>query len=187
MGLSGSGKSTLIRCLNRLFKPTKGKIILDGADLAAMDEEELRMTRRHKICMVFQQFALLPHRSVLDNVAYGLEVQGVPKAKRHQKAMEVLELVELKGWEKNYIDELSGGMQQRVGLARALAIDPEIMLMDEPFSALDPLIRRQLQDEFLDLLAKVHKTIVFITHDLSEALKMGERIAIMKDGQFRRR
>ncbi|UCG10316.1 MAG: glycine betaine/L-proline ABC transporter ATP-binding protein [Dehalococcoidia bacterium] len=184
MGLSGSGKSTLIRCLNRLFKPTKGKILIDGADLAAMDEEELRMARRHKICMVFQQFALLPHRSVIDNVAYGLEVQGIPKAKRHQKAMEVLELVELKGWEKNYIDELSGGMQQRVGLARALAIDPEIMLMDEPFSALDPLIRRQLQDEFLDLLAKVHKTIVFITHDLSEALKMGERIAIMKDGQF---
>lgn len=184
MGLSGSGKSTLIRCLNRLVKPTRGKIIVDDVDLAAMSEEELRLARRHKICMVFQQFALLPHRSVIDNVAYGLEVQGVPRAKRRQKAMEVLELVGLKGWETNYTDELSGGMQQRVGLARALAIEPTILLMDEPFSALDPLIRRQLQDEFIKLLEKVHKTIVFITHDLNEALKMGERIAIMKDGKF---
>jgi len=182
MGLSGSGKSTLVRCLNRLIKPTKGEIFIDGVNLAAMDETELRMTRRHKISMVFQQFALLPHRSVINNVAYGLEVQGMDKAQRHQRALEVLNMVGLKGWENSYPYELSGGMQQRVGLARALAVDPEILLMDEPFSALDPLIRRQMQDEFLNLITEVHKTIVFITHDLGEALKLGERIVIMKDG-----
>ncbi|MBA7486891.1 Glycine betaine transport ATP-binding protein OpuAA [subsurface metagenome] len=184
MGLSGSGKSTIVRCLNRLIEPTKGQILIDDVDLAAMNEKELRMVRRHKISMVFQQFALFPHRSVIDNIAYGLEVQGMHKAERHKKAKQVLDMVELKGWENNYPHELSGGMQQRVGLARALTVDPEILLMDEPFSALDPLIRRQMQDEFLDLITKVHKTIIFITHDFGEALKMGERIAIMKDGEI---
>jgi len=182
MGLSGSGKSTIVRCLNRLIEPTKGKILVGDVDLAAMDEAELREARRHKISMVFQHFALFPHRTVIDNVAYGLEVQGMHKAERREKANDVLDMVGLKGWESNYPHELSGGMQQRVGLARALAVDPEILLMDEAFSALDPLIRRQMQDEFLNLLTEVHKTIIFITHDLSEALKMGERIAIMKDG-----
>lgn len=142
MGLSGSGKSTIVRCLNRLIEPTLGEIFIDGAALATMDEKELRMTRRHKISMVFQQFALLPHRSVIDNIAYGLEVQGIPKEQRSERALEVLNLVGLKGWENNYPHELSGGMQQRVGLARALAVDPEILLMDEPFSALDPLDAR---------------------------------------------
>ncbi len=184
MGLSGSGKSTLVRCLNRLIEPTSGEIFVDGVDLAAMNEAELREARRHKISMVFQQFALLPHRKVIDNVAYGLEIQGVHKKQRREKALEILNMVGLKGWEKSYPYELSGGMQQRVGLARALAVDPEILLMDEPFSALDPLIRRQMQDEFLNLITEVHKTILFITHDLGEALKMGERVAIMKDGQI---
>lgn len=184
MGLSGSGKSTLVRCLNRLIEPTQGEIFIDGADLAAMNEKELRMARRHKISMVFQQFALFPHRSVIDNIAYGLEVQGVHKAQRRERALGVLKMVGLKGWENSYPHELSGGMQQRVGLARALTVDPEILLMDEPFSALDPLIRRQMQDEFLNLITEVHKTIVFITHDLGEALKVGERIAIMKDGEI---
>ena len=184
MGLSGSGKSTLVRCLNRLIEPTKGQIFLDGADLATMNEKELRMARRHKISMVFQHFALLPHRSVIDNIAYGLEVQGITKAERRQRALELLNMVGLKGWENSYPHELSGGMQQRVGLARALTVDPEILLMDEPFSALDPLIRRQMQDEFLNLITEVHKTIIFITHDLGEALKMGERIVIMKDGKI---
>jgi len=182
MGLSGSGKSTIVRCLNRLIEPTSGQIFIDGVDLAAMNGTELRMARRHRISMVFQQFALFPHRSVIDNVAYGLEVQGIPKAERHERAQGVLDTVGLKGWENSHTYELSGGMQQRVGLARALAVDPEILLMDEAFSALDPLIRRQMQDEFLSLLTQVHKTIIFITHDLSEALKMGERVAIMKDG-----
>ncbi|MDP6043187.1 MAG: glycine betaine/L-proline ABC transporter ATP-binding protein [Dehalococcoidales bacterium] len=182
MGLSGSGKSTIIRCLNRLIDPTSGQIFIDNVDLATMNETEIRMTRRHQISMVFQQFALFPHRSVIDNVAYGLEVQGIPKAERRERAWEVLNMVGLKGWENYHTYELSGGMQQRVGLARALAVDPEILLMDEAFSALDPLIRRQMQDEFLNLLTQVHKTIIFITHDLSEALKMGERVAIMKDG-----
>ncbi len=184
MGLSGSGKSTLIRCLNRLIEPTTGEIEVDGVDISRLSKSELRMLRRHKVCMVFQHFALLPHRTVIDNVAYGLEVQGMPKAKRHDKAAEMIEMVGLKGWEDNYPDELSGGMQQRVGLARSLAIEPEIMLLDEAFSALDPLIRRQMQDEFINLMSKVKKTIVFITHDLNEALKMGDRIAIMKDGEI---
>ena len=184
MGLSGSGKSTLVRCLNRLIEPTKGQILIDGVDLATMNEKELRNTRRHKMSMVFQQFALFPHRSVVENAAYGLELQGMDKAQRHKQAMGVLEMVGLNGWENSYPDELSGGMQQRVGLARALALDPEILLMDEPFSALDPLIRRQMQDEFINLMEAVHKTIVFITHDLNEALKLGERIVIMKDGEF---
>jgi len=184
MGLSGSGKSTIVRCLNRLIEPTKGQVLIDGADLAVMNEKELRMARRHKISMVFQHFALLPHRSIIDNVAYGLEVQGMDKAQRRERAREVINMVGLKGWENSYPHELSGGMQQRVGLARALTVDPEILLMDEPFSALDPLIRRQMQDEFLNLITEVHKTIVFITHDLGEALKMGERIVIMKDGKI---
>lgn len=184
MGLSGSGKSTLIRCLNRLVEPTKGQTLVDGVDLATMGETELRQVRRHKVGMVFQQFALFPHRSVIDNVAYGLEVQGMSSEERHERALGVLDMVGLGGWEYSYPEELSGGMQQRVGLARALAVDPEILLMDEPFSALDPLIRRQLQDEFIALMAAVHKTVVFITHDLNEALKLGDRVAIMKDGQF---
>lgn len=184
MGLSGSGKSTIVRCLNRLIEPTKGQVLIDGVDLAGMNEKELRNIRRHKVSMVFQHFALFPHRSIVDNVAYGLEVQGVDKVPRREKAREVINMVGLKGWENNYPHELSGGMQQRVGLARALTVDPEILLMDEPFSALDPLIRRQMQDEFLNLITEVHKTIVFITHDLGEALKMGERIVIMKDGEI---
>jgi len=184
MGLSGSGKSTLARCLNGLIEPTKGRVFIDGVDLATMNKAELRMTRRRKVSMVFQQFALLPHRCVVDNVAYGLELQDVNKAQRRERALEMLDMVGLNGWENYYPDELSGGMKQRVGLARALAIDPEILLMDEPFSALDPLIRRQMQDEFVNLMSAVHKTIVFITHDLNEALKLGERIVIMKDGQI---
>ncbi|MFC1847755.1 glycine betaine/L-proline ABC transporter ATP-binding protein [Chloroflexota bacterium] len=184
MGLSGSGKSTLIRCLNRIIEPTAGHVIIDGVDISTLSAEELRNIRRRKTCMVFQHFALLPHRTVIDNVAYGLEVQGMRKEQRYDKAVEMLDMVGLKGWEDNRPHELSGGMQQRVGLARALAIDPEIMLLDEAFSALDPLIRRQMQDEFINLMLMVQKTIVFITHDLSEALKMGDRIAIMKDGEI---
>jgi glycine betaine/proline transport system ATP-binding protein len=184
MGLSGSGKSTIIRCLNRLVEPTAGQIVVDGVDISTLNKSDLMMLRRHKMCMVFQHFALLPHRSVLDNVAYGLEIQGMGTGERHRKALEVLEMVGLKGREDSYPEELSGGMQQRVGLARALSIDPEIMLLDEAFSALDPLIRRQMQDEFISLMTEVHKTVVFITHDLNEALKMGDRIAIMKDGEI---
>ena len=184
MGLSGSGKSTIIRCLNRIIEPTTGQITVDGVDISTLNDQDLRMMRRHRMCMVFQHFALLPHRSVIDNVSYGLEIQGINKEQRYDKAREVLDLVGLKGWEDSRPDELSGGMQQRVGLARALAIDPEVMLLDEAFSALDPLIRRQMQDEFINLLDAVHKTIVFITHDLNEALKMGDNIAIMKDGEI---
>lgn len=184
MGLSGSGKSTLIRCLSRLVEPTDGHIIIDGEDVVAMDDKQLLELRRHKMSMVFQHFGLFPHRRVIDNIAYGLEVQGVEKATRMKKAAEVLEMVGLSGWERYYPRELSGGMQQRVGLARALAVDPEILLFDEPFSALDPLIRRDMQDELLKLQEVVRKTTIFITHDFLEALKMGDRIAIMKDGEF---
>jgi glycine betaine/proline transport system ATP-binding protein len=184
MGLSGSGKSTLIRCINRLIEPTTGTIVIDGADIAQMNDAELRELRRHKLSMVFQNFGLLPHRSVLDNVVFGLELRSEHKEERQQKAIQTLELVGLKGWEKSRIYELSGGMQQRVGLARALAVDPEIILMDEPFSALDPLIRRQMQSEFISLRSVVKKTVLFITHDLIEALKLGDRIAIMKDGEI---
>ncbi len=184
MGLSGSGKSTLVRCINRLIEPTKGKVLVDGADIAQMDNLELQELRRHKMSMVFQNFGLLPHRSVLENVVFGLELRGEQKKERQEKAFQALELVGLKGWEKSRIAELSGGMQQRVGLARALAVDSEIILMDEPFSALDPLIRRQMQDEFINLSSVVKKTVIFITHDLIEALKLGERIAIMKDGEI---
>ncbi|MEW6263483.1 MAG: glycine betaine/L-proline ABC transporter ATP-binding protein [Thermodesulfobacteriota bacterium] len=182
MGLSGSGKSTLLRCINRLHEPTHGQVYLDDQDITAMSAGELREFRRKKTGMVFQHFALLPHRRIISNVALGLEIQGVPKAEREKKAVETLELVGLQGWEKSYPHELSGGMQQRVGLARALATNPEILLMDEAFSALDPLIRRQLQDEFVNLIKKVKKTIVFVTHDLNEALRIASHIAIMKDG-----
>ncbi|MEZ4512695.1 MAG: glycine betaine/L-proline ABC transporter ATP-binding protein [Chloroflexota bacterium] len=183
MGLSGSGKSTLVRCLSRLIEPTAGKVLINGEDVTAMDEGALRELRRHKVSMVFQRFGLFPHRRILDNVAYGLEVQGVETAVRRAKAEQVLQLVGLDGWENHFPHELSGGMQQRVGLARALAVDPEIMLCDEPFSALDPLIRRDMQNELLHLQQTLHKTIIFITHDFLEALKLGDRIAIMKDGE----
>ena len=184
MGLSGSGKSTLVRCISRLVEPTDGHIVIDGDDVVAMSERQLIDLRRHKMSMVFQHFGLLPHRRVVDNVAYGLEVQGISRAERLRKAEEVIELVGLGGWGRNYPRELSGGMQQRVGLARALAVDPEIMLFDEPFSALDPLIRREMQDELLRLQSVVRKTMIFITHDFLEAIKMGDHIAIMKDGEF---
>ncbi|MDK2784827.1 MAG: glycine betaine/proline transport system ATP-binding protein [Bacillota bacterium] len=182
MGLSGSGKSTLIRCLNRLVEPTRGEILIEGNDITKMGPAELREVRRKKLAMVFQRFGLFPHRTVLANVEYGLEIQGIDASTRRKKALEALELVGLKGWESSYPDALSGGMQQRVGLARALATGPELLLMDEAFSALDPLIRKQMQDELLRLQSRVKKTIVFITHDLDEALKIGDRIAIMKDG-----
>jgi len=184
MGLSGSGKSTLIRIINRLHDPTSGQILIDGEDVLALSQERLREVRRHKISMVFQHFGLLPHRRIIDNVSYGLEVQGIDKTKRTEKAREVIEVVGLGGWGDHYPEELSGGMQQRVGLARALATDPEIMLFDEPFSALDPLIRRDMQDEVVRLQRDLRKTMIFITHDLMEALKLGDRIAIMKDGHF---
>jgi glycine betaine/proline transport system ATP-binding protein len=184
MGLSGSGKSTLVRMLNRLHEPTAGQVFVDGEDLVALDDDHLRDVRRRKISMVFQHFGLLPHRLIVDNVAFGLEIQGVDKEQRETKANEVLETVGLGGWGRSYPDELSGGMQQRVGLARALCTDPEIMLFDEPFSALDPLIRRDMQDEVIRLQREVRKTMIFITHDLAEALKLGDRIAIMKDGKF---
>ena len=184
MGLSGSGKSTLVRCLNRLIEPTRGAILIDGEDLAQMNDGELRKLRRHKLSMVFQNFGLLPHRSVRDNVAFSLEIRGEGGKEREEKVRQALELVGLKGWEKSHIHELSGGMQQRVGLARALASGSEVLLMDEPFSALDPLIRRQMQDEFINLRATVKRTVVFITHDLVEALKLGDRVAIMKDGEI---
>jgi glycine betaine/proline transport system ATP-binding protein len=183
MGLSGSGKSTVIRCLNRLIRPTRGEILIDGQDIMKMNKEELLHVRRSTLSMVFQHFGLLPHRSIIRNVEYGLEVAGVSAEERREKAQAALELVGLKGYEDSMPNELSGGMQQRVGLARALASDPEVLLMDEAFSALDPLIRTQMQDELLELQARMHKTIVFITHDLDEALKLGDRIAIMKDGE----
>ena len=182
MGLSGSGKSTLIRCLNRLIEPTKGQVLIDDEDVLTMNEEKLREVRRKKLGMVFQRFALFPHKTVLENAAYGLEVQGVEREVRNKQAFEALQLVGLKGWEDSKPEQLSGGMQQRVGLARALAINPDVLLMDEAFSALDPLIRAEMQDELLDLQEKMHKTIIFITHDLDEALKIGDRIALMKDG-----
>jgi glycine betaine/proline transport system ATP-binding protein len=184
MGLSGSGKSTLVRMLNRIHEPTAGQIDVDGEDVLAMNDEQLRTLRRRKISMVFQHFGLLPHRRIGDNVAFGLEIQGESKEARATKSNEVLETVGLGGWGEHFPDELSGGMQQRVGLARALATDPEIMLFDEPFSALDPLIRRDMQDEVVRLQKDVKKTMIFITHDLAEALKLGDRIAIMKDGHF---
>jgi glycine betaine/proline transport system ATP-binding protein len=182
MGLSGSGKSTLVRCLTRLIEPTSGEVVIDGHDIVKASDSELRDLRRKHTSMVFQHFGLLPHRQVIDNVAYGLEVRGVGKKERRAKAGEVVELVGLKGYEKSYPDQLSGGMQQRVGLARALANDPSLLLFDEPFSALDPLIRRDMQNEVIRLHHELGKTMVFITHDLQEALKLGDRILIMRDG-----
>jgi len=184
MGLSGSGKSTLIRCLNRLIDATSGKILLDDEDIVTMNKEELREVRRSKLGMVFQKFALFPHKTVLENVEYGLEVKGSDAEARKNKSIEALKLVGLDGWGESLPAHLSGGMQQRVGLARALAIDPDILLMDEAFSALDPLIRKEMQDELLELQNKMNKTIIFITHDLDEALKIGDRIALMKDGKI---
>lgn len=182
MGLSGSGKSTLVRLLNRLIEPTSGEVWVGGENVTKMNKEQLRGVRRKKMSMVFQQFALLPHKTILQNAEYGLEIQGISSKERAKKAKESLELVGLGGYLDKYPTELSGGMQQRVGLARALANDPDILLMDEAFSALDPLIRKDMQDELLDLHQSVHKTIVFITHDLDEALRIGDRIALMKDG-----
>ncbi|QDZ96042.1 quaternary amine ABC transporter ATP-binding protein [Bacillus altitudinis] len=184
MGLSGSGKSTLVRLLNRLIEPTSGEIYIDGDMITNMSKDQLREVRRKKISMVFQNFALFPHRTILENTEYGLELQGVEKEQRRQKAMDALKLVGLEGFEDQYPSQLSGGMQQRVGLARALANDPDILLMDEAFSALDPLIRKDMQDELLDLHSSVGKTIVFITHDLDEALRIGDRIVLMKDGNI---
>ncbi len=185
MGLSGSGKSTMIRHFNRLIDPTMGQILVEGVDVMQLSSKEhLEEFRRHKMSMVFQRFGLLPHRTVVDNVAYGLEIQGIKKEARLAKANEWLEAVGLKGYENQYPAQLSGGQQQRVGLARALATDAEILLMDEAFSALDPLIRSEMQDQLIELQEKLHKTIIFITHDLDEALRLGDRIAILKDGEL---
>ena len=182
MGLSGSGKSTLVRCMSRLIEPTAGRILFKGENLLAMPEKKLIELRRHQMGMVFQHFALLPHLNVLSNVAFPLEVQGLARAERERRAMEVIELVGLKGREHYYPRELSGGQQQRVGIARSLAVEPLIWFLDEPFSALDPLIRREMQDEFMRLQSMLRKTIVFITHDFDEAIRLADRIAIMKDG-----
>ena len=182
MGLSGSGKSTLLRHVNRLIEPTAGQVFIEGQDVNALNSRELRQIRASKIGMVFQNMALMPHRTVIDNVAFALEVRGMGRKDRYRVARDALCAVELDGWDERYPDELSGGMQQRVGLSRAIAADPRILLMDEPFSALDPLIRRQLQTQFIQLAAEMKKTTLFITHDLDEAIRIGDRIAIMKDG-----
>lgn len=184
MGLSGSGKSTLIRLLNRLIEPTEGSILIDGKEISKLDKQELRKIRREKLSMVFQRFALFPHRTILENAEFGLEIQKMDKEERRKKAKEALKLVGLEGYFDQYPDQLSGGMQQRVGLARALTNDPEVLLMDEAFSALDPLIRKDMQDELIELQAKMKKTIIFITHDLDEALRLGDRIALMRDGSI---
>ncbi|MBI3428540.1 MAG: glycine betaine/L-proline ABC transporter ATP-binding protein [Actinobacteria bacterium] len=182
MGLSGSGKSTLVRCMTRLIEPTQGELELAGEDILKVDAKRLRELRRSSFSMVFQHFGLLPHRKVIDNIAYSLEINGVDKAARHKRANEVIELVGLHGYGNAYPEQLSGGMQQRVGLARALAVDPKVLFLDEPFSALDPLIRRDMQAEVIRLHHELGKTLLFITHDLAEAVKLGDRIAIMKDG-----
>ncbi|MFC4559151.1 glycine betaine/L-proline ABC transporter ATP-binding protein [Virgibacillus kekensis] len=184
MGLSGSGKSTLVRLINRLIEPTEGSILIDGEDLSKMDKKSLRKVRREKLSMVFQRFALFPYKTVLENAEFGLEIQNVPKEERKKRAQEALEMVGLGGYIHQKPGQLSGGMQQRVGLARALANDPEVLLMDEAFSALDPLIRKEMQDELIDLQDSMKKTILFITHDLDEALRLGDRIALMKDGSI---
>ena len=184
MGLSGSGKSTLIRCLIRLIEKTSGNISVDGEDINSFDDKNLMDFRRNKVSMVFQNFGLLPHRNVIDNACYGLEIKGIPKRERYKIAKEMISLVGLDGWEYSKVSELSGGMQQRVGLARALAVEPEILLLDEPFSGLDPLIRRQMRSELVDLQKKLKKTMVFITHDLDEAIAIGDTIAIMRDGEI---
>lgn len=184
MGLSGSGKSTLIRCLIRLVEPSYGKIIINGYDVTAMDKKELTEFRRYQTAMVFQHYGLLPHKTVLDNVAFGLKLRGVPKKERREKAMHALEIVGLEKWASYYPSSLSGGMRQRVGIARALVADSPILLMDEPFSGLDPLIRREMQDELIRLQEEMHKTIFFVTHDLDEAMRLGDRMAVMKDGSI---
>ncbi len=184
MGLSGSGKSTLVRLVNRLIEPTEGSVLIDDDDLATMDKKSLRKIRREKLSMVFQRFALFPHKTILENAEFGLEIQNVPVEERKKKAQEALEMVGLSGYIHQTPGQLSGGMQQRVGLARALANDPEVLLMDEAFSALDPLIRKEMQDELIDLQESMQKTILFITHDLDEALRLGDRIALMKDGSI---
>lgn len=184
MGLSGSGKSTLVRCLIRLIEATSGNISVDNEYVTSLDEKDLRDFRRTKISMVFQNFGLLPHRNVMDNACYGLEIKGISKHERYQKAQRMLDLVGLNGWENSRVGQLSGGMQQRVGLARALAVEPKILLMDEPFSGLDPLIRRQMRSELAELQKEIKKTLVFITHDLDEAVTVGDRIAIMRDGEI---
>lgn len=184
MGLSGSGKSTLLRCLARLVEPTAGSISLCGTDVVALSADELRELRRHRLAMVFQHFGLFPHRTVIDNVAFGLEVRGVPKDERRERAASLLDTVGLTGWGDHHPQQLSGGMQQRVGLARALAVDPDVLFFDEPFSALDPLIRRDMQDELIELQRRMQRTIVFITHDFGEALRLADRIAIMRDGRL---
>jgi glycine betaine/proline transport system ATP-binding protein len=182
MGLSGSGKSTLVRCISRLIEPTAGSLVIDGEDIMSYDAAQLTELRRFRMSMVFQHFGLFPHRKVIDNISFGLEIRGMDKKARRERSLEVLEKVGLDGWAEHFPRELSGGMQQRVGLARAMAVDPEILIFDEPFSALDPLIRREMQDELISIQAEVHKTMIFITHDFLEAIKMGDRIAIMKDG-----
>ena len=184
MGLSGSGKSTLVRCLSRLIEPTAGQVSIDGQDVTTMSNRDLTELRRNRMSMVFQHFGLFPHKKVIDNISYGLEIRGTKPKERLERAMEICKMVGLEGWDNHYPRELSGGMQQRVGLARALAVDPEILIFDEPFSALDPLIRREMQDELLKLQEKLQKTMVFITHDFAEAIKMGDTIAIMKDGEI---
>jgi glycine betaine/proline transport system ATP-binding protein len=184
MGLSGSGKSTLVRCISRLIEPTSGEVKIDDLDVTRMSNKDLLHLRRNRMSMVFQHFGLFPHRKVIENIGYGLEIRGVKKIDRLKKSMEVLNLVGLDGWDQHYPRELSGGMQQRVGLARALAVDPEILIFDEPFSALDPLIRREMQDELLSIQKMLQRTMVFITHDFLEAIKMGDHIAIMKDGEI---
>lgn len=184
IGLSGSGKSTVVRCLNMLQPPNSGKIYFEGNDIEKYSKDELRNYRRHKISMVFQSFGLMSHRDVLGNVAYGLEIRGISKKEREEKAMEMISMVGLDGWENSHIDSLSGGMRQRVGIARALANDPDILLMDEPFSALDPLVRREMQFELLSIQEKLNKTVVFITHDIDEAFKLGNTVAIMRDGKL---
>lgn len=184
IGLSGSGKSTLLRCINRLIRPTGGKVVVDGEDISQISKHRLLELRRSKISMVFQSFGLMSHRDVLGNVAYGLEVKGVGREDREKKAMDMIDMVGLSGWEKKGCEQLSGGMRQRVGIARALANDPEVLLMDEPFSALDPLVRRDMQFELLSLQRKLKKTVVFVTHDIDEAFKLGDTVAIMRDGRL---
>ncbi len=184
IGLSGSGKSTLVRCFNQLLRPTSGHVLFEGREIDSMKKKELLEFRRDKVSMVFQHFGLFTHRSVMDNVAYGLEVRGIPPEERHAKALEFIRMVGLDGWEGKAISSLSGGMKQRVGIARALANDPEVLLMDEPFSALDPIVRREIQFEFLQIQRKLNKTVLFITHDIDEAFKLGDTVAIMRDGRI---
>lgn len=184
MGLSGSGKSTLIRCLLRLVEPSNGQVVINGYDVTAMNKKELTEFRRHQVAMVFQHYGLLPHKSVAENVAFGLKLQGIPKKERQKRAMEALKTVGLEKWANYYPTSLSGGMRQRVGIARALVVESPVLLMDEPFSGLDPLIRREMQDELVRLQEEMHKTIFFVTHDLDEAMRLGDRMAVMRNGSI---